>query len=129
MRVFVVDASAVFAAFAEDDESALALLAGSRLSAPAVMPFEVAEALRRRWRRGQIDGTAATLAQRLLLDLRVDIWSHEALAVRAWELRENVSYSDACYVALAELLDAPLLTLDRRLAQAPGVRCDFLTPG
>jgi len=35
---------------------------------------------------------------------------------------------DACYVALAELLDAPLITLDRRLAQAPGPRCGFVTP-
>ena len=55
-------------------------------------------------------------------------WPHSRLAVRAWELRQSVSYYDASYVALAELLDAPLVTLDRRPAQAHGPRCAFLVP-
>ena len=42
---------------------------------------------------------------------------------RAWELRDNVTSYDACYVALAEALDGVLLTADLRLAGAPGVRC------
>jgi predicted nucleic acid-binding protein len=42
---------------------------------------------------------------------------------RAWELRTNLSADDALYVALAEQLDAPLLTADARLAKAPGLRC------
>lgn len=124
----VTDASAVLAALADDDDWALGMMRRSGLSAPAVMPFEVGEVLQRRRRQGQLDGTAAALAHRELLGMRVDLWPHEALAGRAWELRENVSYSDACYVALAELLDAPLVTLDRRLARAPGPRCAFLTP-
>lgn len=60
--------------------------------------------------------------------MRVLHWPHRRLAVRAWQLRDSVTYYDATYVALAELLDAPLVTLDRRLAQAPGPRCTFLTP-
>lgn len=124
----VADASAVFAGLAEDDDWALDLLGSPGLAAPAVMPFEVSEVLRRRRRQQQLDGTTAALAHRDLLELRVELWPHAALARRAWELRDNVGYSDACYVALAELLDAPLLTLDRRLAQAPGPRCAFLTP-
>ena len=42
---------------------------------------------------------------------------------RAWELRDNVTVYDAVYVALAELLDAPLVTADSRLAKAPGIGC------
>ena len=42
---------------------------------------------------------------------------------RVWELRGNVSAYDACYLALAEALDATLLTADARLAAAPGMRC------
>lgn len=124
----VADASAVFAALAEDDEWALDLLGGPGLAAPAVMPFEVSEVVRRRRRQRRLDSTTAAIAHRDLLELRVELWPHAVLATRAWELRENVSYSDACYVALAELLDVPLLTLDRRLVQAPGPRCAFLTP-
>ena len=56
-------------------------------------------------------------------------WSCSSrLAVRAWELRGAVTYYNASYVALTELLDAPLITLDCRLAQAPGPQCAFLTP-
>lgn len=128
MSGIVADASAVFAALAENDGWAREVLRRSGLSAPVVMPFEVGEVLRRRRRQEQLDATTAALAHRDLLALRVDLWPHEALARRAWELRENVSYNDACYVALAELVEAPLVTLDRRLAQAPGPRCAFLTP-
>jgi predicted nucleic acid-binding protein len=60
--------------------------------------------------------------------MTIQHWPHRLLASRAWELRDTVTYYDASYVALAELLDAPLVTLDRRLAQAPGPRCAFLTP-
>jgi predicted nucleic acid-binding protein len=45
-----------------------------------------------------------------------------------WELHPNVVAYDAAYVALAEELAAPLLTLDQRLARAPGPTCTFLTP-
>jgi len=48
---------------------------------------------------------------------------HRPLLDRCWELRENLSAYDAAYVALAELLDAVLLTADARLAKAPGPRC------
>ena len=42
---------------------------------------------------------------------------------RIWELRDNVSAYDATYVAVAEALEAPLVTADGRLARAPGPRC------
>ncbi len=47
-------------------------------------------------------------------------YRHEILLPRLWELRENLTAYDGAYVALAELLDAPLLTLDGRLARSPG---------
>jgi len=51
--------------------------------------------------------------------------SHRPLLDRCWELRDTVSVYDAAYVALAEAVDAPLLTADRRLAAAPGAHCNF----
>jgi predicted nucleic acid-binding protein len=50
------------------------------------------------------------------------------LAGRSWDLRRNLSIYDASYVALAELLQIPLVTLDRRLAGAPTVGCSVLVP-
>jgi len=51
-------------------------------------------------------------------------YPHAPLADRIWELRENLTAYDATYVALAEVLDAPLVTMDARLARAPGVRAE-----
>lgn len=53
---------------------------------------------------------------------------YELLAPRAWELRANLSIHDAAYVALAELADATLVTLDGRIGGAPGLRCTVATP-
>jgi len=50
------------------------------------------------------------------------------LAPRAWQLRQNLSIYDAGYVALAELTDATLVALDRRISSAPGLRCTIATP-
>jgi len=50
------------------------------------------------------------------------------LLPRVWELRHNLSSYDASYVALAELIQVSLVTLDRRIARAPGVRCVVTTP-
>ena len=48
------------------------------------------------------------------------------LSRRIWALRHNLSAYDACYVALAESLDCPLLTADARIAAAPGPECPIL---
>ena len=58
-----------------------------------------------------------------LLDLPVAVYPTVDLLRRGWELRDNVSAYDACYIALAESLDSTLLTADVRLARAPGVDC------
>lgn len=95
----------------------------SDVIAPALMPFEVANVLRRRRLAGRLSVAEAALAHAELADLPVRLWPWESIAPRAWELGENQTSYDASYVALAELTDATLLTRDRRLANAPGIRC------
>lgn len=67
----------------------------------------------------------ARVAMHHLASLAVRRIPHAPLLSRIWELRENVTPADAAYVALAEDLDAPLLTTDSRLARATGPRCEF----
>ena len=92
------------------------------LLAPELMPFEVANVLRRRRNAGLLSAAEADLAHAELVDLPIDLWPWQAIAARAWELGANLSSYDAAYVALAEQTDAPLLTRDARLASAPGIR-------
>lgn len=127
----VVDAGVVAAALVSSDrdgEWALGLLESHDLAAPHQMPAEAANVLRRAELAGRIDSRTATRAHRDLIDLRVEHFDFESFAARTWELRASVTIYDAWYVAIAEHLDAPLATLDRRLSRAPGPRCDFLTP-
>jgi predicted nucleic acid-binding protein len=127
----VVDSSAVVALLADRGaygDWVAGEVEGRRVAAPWLMPFEAGNSLRRRELAGDIDASTSTLAHEDLLSMRIDLWPHGRLADRAWELRGAVTYYDASYVALAELLEAPLVTLDRRLARAPGPECAFLTP-
>jgi predicted nucleic acid-binding protein len=41
----------------------------------------------------------------------------------AWGLRHTITFYDALYVALATVLEVPLLTADVRLSKAPGLSC------
>jgi predicted nucleic acid-binding protein len=127
----VLDASVVVAALVDggrDGEWAAAVLDDEELAAPHLMPIEAANILRRAALAGDISADSASLAHADLLDLRVELWPYAPLAARSWQLRDNVTTYDGAYVALAELLDAPLATLDQRLTSAPGPRCRFTTP-
>ncbi|MBS1848034.1 MAG: type II toxin-antitoxin system VapC family toxin [Actinobacteria bacterium] len=127
----VCDASAIVALLADggpDGVWTAELLRGTTLAAPALMPFEAANIFRRQHLAGSIGTDQAAQAHADLLDLPVGYWPHALLAERAWELRANLSIYDASYAALAELLEAPLVTLDARLGRAPGVRCEILAP-
>ncbi len=99
------------------------------LHVPHLLDVEVTAALRRRVRLGQTDAEVATEVLDDLADLAAIRWDHAPLLRRAWQLRDNVTAYDAVYVVLAEMLDAPLVTSDVRLAHAPGLRCvvDLLT--
>lgn len=98
------------------------------LAAPALLPFEAANILRRHEAADLLAQDQAAQAHADLLALDVELWPHHLLAARAWELRANLTAYDASYVALAELLEAPLITLDERIGRAPGHRCQVLTP-
>lgn len=95
------------------------------LWAPHLVDAEVGHALRGVVRAGEMSARDARDALRDLMEMRLQRVAHHQLAERAWELRENVSFYDALYVALAEQLEAPLVTLDSRLAKAPGVRAEI----
>lgn len=126
-----VDASAVVAALVDtgpDGRWAEELLASDALVGPHLLPVEVDNVLRRAAAAGQLSPDAASLAHSDLIALRIELFAYEPFASRAWELRGNVTSYDAWYVALAEWADAPLATLDRRLATSPNVGCRFLLP-
>jgi predicted nucleic acid-binding protein len=92
------------------------------LHAPHLLDVEVVSVLRRFVRDGSLDEEEAQAAIGDLMALDLERHSHEALLERAWDLRANVTTYDAVYVALAEALDATLLTCDSRLARAPGAK-------
>jgi predicted nucleic acid-binding protein len=126
--MLVVDASVVVAALVDggdDGTWAHELLGGDALAAPHLMPVEVANILRRAVRNGDLSADSAALAHADLLVLRVDLFPYGPFAARVWELRANLTSYDAWYVALAETLQAPLATLDARLARSRGPRCRF----
>ena len=127
----VVDAAVVVAALTDGGPMgrwAEEVLLADALTAPHLMPVEVANILRRAAMAGDISPDVAALAHGDLLQLRVGLYPYAPCAQRAWELRENVTLYDAWYVALAELLDARLATLDERLSRASGPRCGFVLP-
>ncbi len=94
--------------------------AGQTLHAPEVIDLEVLQVLRRFVRDRELPAERATEALNDYRDLAIECYSHELLFDRIWELRANLTAYDAAYVALAELLGAPLLTADQRLARLPG---------
>jgi len=121
--VIVLDASAavdLLAARVPADGLADRVLADGDLHAPHLIDVEVAQALRRLAASRALSDDRATDA---LLDaalLPIVRYPQLALVERAWELRHNLGVYDGVYIALAEMLEAPLVTCDRRLARASG---------
>ncbi len=129
--MLIVDASVLFEVVA-DTPGAEALrqrlLLDTDHCAPHLIDAEVHAVIQRENRSGRLDVTAATQAVDDLRSWPGERWSHQPLLSRAWDLRHNVRSYDALYVALAEALGATLLTLDQRLATAPGLRCSVEVP-
>jgi len=121
----VADASAVVAAILSERGAAAAtrLSVEDELHAPHLLDLEVFSAIRGLNLKGLLADTAAVQARAKLGLLPVRRYPHGPLAARIWELRDNLTVYDAAYVALAEALEATLVTADAPLAEAAGPRC------
>ncbi len=118
----MVDASAAVLGLLNNGD-ARAMLGSSCMACPHLTDSEVAHALRAQVLRSEVTAAAASKA--------IDAWGRigiervgvRGLLSRIWELRDNISAYDATYVAVAEALEASLVTADGRLARATGPRC------
>lgn len=120
--MIVIDASAAVLGLISDGE-ARAKLRDEAVVCPHLADSEVAHALRAQVVRGDIDAVDAARAIETWGLLGIDRVGVTGLLGRVWQLRHNMSAHDATYIALAEALDAHLVTADGRLARAPGPRC------
>lgn len=126
--MIVSDASVLANALADDGgEGDLArdrMREAEGISAPDLVDVEITAVLRKRWLAGTLSARRFSLAVDDLEALAIDRYPTGRLMRRAYELRDNVTPYDAAYVALAELLECPLVTADARLARAPGLGCE-----
>jgi predicted nucleic acid-binding protein len=91
--------------------------------APHLVDAEAGQAIRGLVLRGLLDDDAATRSLAAAERLVAERYPHPPLRRRAWQLKDNVSYYDGLYVALAESAGLPLVTADAKLAKARGPRC------
>lgn len=126
--MIVLDASVLATALGDDSHDgaqARARIRSEDLAAPEIIDLEVVSV----WRRTLSDRRRAELALADLADIPLRRAPHLPLLERCWELRHNLTPYDASYVALAEALEVALLTADRRVARASGIRCTVETFG
>lgn len=124
--MLVVDASVIAPAIADDGpdgDTCRAKIQLQTLTAPDLLRIEVISVVRRQLANQTLTAKQAANAIDNLLDLPIVVYPTAPLLRRAWQLRSNVTSYDACYIALAEALGCALLTADKRLAKAPGTRC------
>jgi predicted nucleic acid-binding protein len=124
--LIVVDASAVLELVLRTEKGkkveARALVSEESLHAPHLIDVEVTQALRRLVQLKEIKAERAKQALDDHAALHIKRADHEDMLERLWELRESVTAYDATYVALAEALDAPLITCDSKLTRSHGHR-------
>jgi len=125
--LIVLDASPVVSILLEQGSDAELIRGrvekpGESVHVPHLLDIEVLSALRRHTLRGILSPERSAIALQDLWNIRMTRYPHIALLHRIWGLRDNLTAYDAAYIALAEALDAPLITVDGRLAQAPGHR-------
>ena len=126
--MIVTDASAVIELLlrtkAGDAIGACLFAEGEPLHAPHLIDLEVAHVLRRLEARRELSPRRAVLALETFAAIKLSRYPHERMLPRIWELRRNLTAYDAAYIALAEALNAPLLTCDRSLKRVPGIRAE-----
>ncbi|MBI2169608.1 MAG: type II toxin-antitoxin system VapC family toxin [Actinobacteria bacterium] len=121
--MLVIDTSAVIEALARlpvNPDLSDRLVSDGDLRAPHLIDVEVQHALAKLVRNGSLRDDQADQVRRSYDLLAITRYPHTGLAGRMWELRRNLTAHDAAFVALAEALEAPLVTCDRRIARAPG---------
>lgn len=125
--MIVLDASAVIewlikSPVGTEVDRRLFAFAPVTLHVPHLLDVEIAQVLRRYVREKMMTASRGEEALQDLHDLPLNRYPHDILMPRVWELRAVLTAYDAVYIALAELLDAPLLTCDRKIALASGHR-------
>ena len=120
--MIVVDASAVLEVLVGQPNEALVLRLAREdaLHAPHLLDTEVLHVLRRLEHRSELSAEQVGSARSRFDELSIDRYPHRPLSDRVWHLRATLSAYDATYVALAEALDATMVTTDRRLVGASG---------
>jgi predicted nucleic acid-binding protein len=124
----VVDASVVVAAAQGSAPAVLALVEDVDLHAPELLLLEVAQGLRRAVRSGALDAGIAGERLAEVRQLGPVLHGHGLLLRRAWQLRDDLTAYDASYLALAELLELPLVTLDHGLAAVAARTVEVVVP-
>ena len=127
----VADASVLVAVLVDSGREgkwAESTVAEGSLAGPELALAEASNILRRLERAGEISRLEANSAHRDLLRLELELFPYAPFADRIWALRSNLTSYDAWYVALAEALDSPLVTIDRKLSRASGPRCEIIVP-
>lgn len=104
-------------------ERVRASLIGEKLAAPHAVDLECASTLRGLVRGGKLPPDEAERALQLLGSTDLRRYSHVPLLERIWQFRDNMCPYDAAYVALAESLDADLVTVDGKVGKVPGINC------
>lgn len=131
--MIVVDASALVVLVAgspnETDRVLESLSADAHWAVPEHALIETVSALRRMTLRGSFPREQFADAVRRLAEFDLDVWPTPPLLGRVVGLIDNATAYDAAYLALAEELSTSLVTLDRRLAAVPGIRCSVRVPG
>ncbi|HEY6422048.1 MAG TPA: type II toxin-antitoxin system VapC family toxin [Pseudonocardiaceae bacterium] len=127
MSECVVDAAAAVSALGRKDAVGIAAhkrIAEAICHAPHLIDAEVGHVLRRGERAGEISEETARTALHALPEMIDYRYPHTGrLAQLAWDMRHTITFYDGLYVALAAVLDLPLLTADVRLSKAPGLTC------
>jgi predicted nucleic acid-binding protein len=108
--------------------AAQAALDGRHWAAPEHLRIETFSVIRGRTLGGKLSPEAGARAVRRLERVFVTSLSCGPMLDRMWQLKDNLTGYDAAYVVAAELLGVPLVTGDRRLAAAPGLRCSVVVP-
>jgi len=101
-------------------------VAAAEIHSPHLIDLEVAQVLRRYVRTNTISLARAQQALDDFADMRLVRYPHTFFIARIWQLRHTLTAYDAAYVALAEALNAPLVTCDRTLASSSGHRARVL---